>query len=694
MEAIQTFIDNNMFKQVYKQSNDPMLIMKGHCFIDCNQAAATIFQLKNIDDIRKMHPSEISPEYQPDGILSYIKAEQLIALCYEKGVYRFPWLHQNKFSESFWVEVTIVDITINSHNYILCTLRSINGYQKLISSLKGYNLAASPPDNNLVIAENFLSTTEDSIQNYKLLNEHKKAIDASSVVSKTTTDGVITYVNDMFCDVSGYSASELLGKKHSVINHPDMPKSVFKEMWSTILSGNIWQGTLKNRKKSGDEYYVFSTISPIKDINGDIKEFIAIRYDVSDMYEKNVIIKDQNTDQITQLNNITKLLADIKDNEHCLLALIEIKELTSIQEVYDFNVFNNSTIVVANFLRDNIPKAINIYRCNDNTFALLVKEGFDITYLEKQSQYIQNSFEQGLVKVDDNEFLMSMKIGIAEKKQCGNVYFQAQCAVKHSVEKIQATTVYSEKLDIHKQLMEAIVWSKKLKSAISNNKIAIFGQKLFDNKGNLYSTEVLMRYFDTQENSYVSPFFFLAHAIKAQLYTKLSLSIITQAFAYFSMMHRQPFSINLTMDDIKDKTMANWILKQIKFYDFGELLTIELVESTDYELDNGKILNFLNQIKMCGCKIAIDDFGSGYSNFEYLMRLPIDIIKIDGSLIKNINVDEKSLGIVKTLVQFSKAMQLKVTAEYVENKDIFETLKTLGIDYFQGYHFHKPELLK
>ena len=695
MEAIQVISENNMFKQIYGQSNDPMLIMKGHCFIDCNQAAAKILRLDDINDIRKTHPSEVSPEYQPDGILSYIKAERMITLCYEKGVYRFPWLHQNKFSEPFWVEVTIVDITLNNNNYILCTWRSIEGYQKLIASLNGiYHDVSHIESNNLLTAKQFPKTTEDFIQNYKLLSEHKKAIDASSIVSKTSVDGIITYVNDKFCDVSGYSASELIGENHNIINHPDMPKSVFKEMWATILSGDIWHGTLKNRKKTGEEYYVYSTISPIKDINDEIKEFIAIRSDVSEVYQKNVIIKDQNTDQVTQLNNNTKLLADIKDNEHCLLALIEIKELSDIQEVYDFNVFEKSVLVVANFLRDITPESIEIYRCKESRFALLIKECFDITYLEKQSQYIQKSFEQGLVKVEDNEFLMSMKIGLADRQQGDNLYFHAQCALKHSIENNQATTVYSNKLDIHKQLMDAIVWSKKLKSAISSNSIAIFGQKIFDNKRKVYSTEVLMRYFDANENKYVSPFFFLSHAIKAQLYTKLSLAIITKSFAYFSVMNRQPFSINLTMDDINDKTMASWIIKQIKFYDFGELLTIELVESTDYELGNGKLLNYLNEIKKCGCKIAIDDFGSGYSNFEYLMRLPIDIIKIDGSLIKDINTDEKSLAIVKSLVQFSKTMKLKVTAEFVENEAIFETLKTLDIDYFQGYYFHKPELLK
>jgi len=233
---------------------------------------------------------------------------------------------------------------------------------------------------------------------------------------------------------------------------------------------------------------------------------------------------------------------------------------------------------------------------------------------------------------------------------------------------------------------------KKNKERADIYDIKIFGQNIFDTHGDVYSTEILMRYFDKNTKEYISPFFFLKYAEKAQLYTKLSMRIIEQSFQYFSNTSKR-FSVNLTMNDIKDKTMSNWIVSAINQYNVGNYLTIELVESTDYELESGYLLNFLKKIKSLGCKVAIDDFGSGYSNFEYLMRMPIDIMKIDGTLIKNIHKDQKSLEIVKTLIQFCKAMDLKVVVEYVENIETLELLKSLNVNYFQGYYFHKPELL-
>jgi PAS domain S-box-containing protein len=113
------------------------------------------------------------------------------------------------------------------------------------------------------------------------LNQYKKAIEQSNIVSKTDIDGIITFVNDEFCKISGYSEKELIGKNHNIVRHPDVPKSDFKLLWDTILSKKTFKTTAKNMSKNGSTFYVNTTIAPILDKNGDIQEFIAIRYDVT-----------------------------------------------------------------------------------------------------------------------------------------------------------------------------------------------------------------------------------------------------------------------------------------------------------------------------------------------------------------------------------------------------------------------------
>ena len=144
---------------------------------------------------------------------------------------------------------------------------------------------------SLVTSEHRLKQTHEQLQeeneiNKKLVKEHEQfahALDESSIVSKTDVKGRITYVNEKFCEVSGYSRGELLGKSHNIVRHPDMPSAVFEELWKTIASKEIFKALILNKKKNGESYYVDTTIIPILDINDEIAEYIAIRYEVTEL---------------------------------------------------------------------------------------------------------------------------------------------------------------------------------------------------------------------------------------------------------------------------------------------------------------------------------------------------------------------------------------------------------------------------
>lgn len=137
--------------------------------------------------------------------------------------------------------------------------------------------------------------SNDTHCNEQILKEYKEAVDISSIVSKTDSKGVITFVNKKFCDISGYSEQELIGKPHSIVRHPDMPSEAFKEMWETIQSKKPWSGKVKNKKKNGDVYYVNTVINPIVDCDENIVEYIGIRTDVTELETiKEQLIKDLN----------------------------------------------------------------------------------------------------------------------------------------------------------------------------------------------------------------------------------------------------------------------------------------------------------------------------------------------------------------------------------------------------------------
>lgn len=149
-----------------------------------------------------------------------------------------------------------------------------------------------------------LRLKHDIIQNVKLLDQYKRAVDRSSIVSKTDKSGRITYANEQFCNISGYTKEELLGKAHNIVRHPDMPKSAFREMWRTILSKKPWFGIVKNRKKDGGEYIVEVTVNPILDQKGEIQEFIAIRNDITEIITLHKELEHTQEDIIFRMGEI------------------------------------------------------------------------------------------------------------------------------------------------------------------------------------------------------------------------------------------------------------------------------------------------------------------------------------------------------------------------------------------------------
>lgn len=184
-----------------------------------------------------------------------------------------------------------------------------------------------------------------------LLEQYKLAIDTTMVVSKTDSKGRITYVNQTFCDLSGYTAEELIGKPHNIVRHPDVPKEVFKEMWETIRSKKSWHGELPNRRKDGTAYYVDAHIFPLLDKNNEIVEYMAIRSDVTKRVEmEQKLIKEHRYNQMlfNDQENIVftaniehgvldanrkffevfgfESLADFKKTHECVCELFVLKE--------------------------------------------------------------------------------------------------------------------------------------------------------------------------------------------------------------------------------------------------------------------------------------------------------------------------------------------------------------------------------
>lgn len=190
-------------------------------------------------------------------------------------------------------DIPVIFITASSNEESIEKAYEVGGVDYITKPFKAREVL-SRINNHLILSEKSKVLTHDLEENITLLNQYKQVVDESLLVSKTDTKGVITYSNDAFAKISGYSMEELIGKSHNIVRHKDVPKKIYKEMWETIKAKKVWHGEIKNVKKDGSYYIVQATVMPILDTNDEIIEYISARKDVTEIYNlKKEIIATQ-----------------------------------------------------------------------------------------------------------------------------------------------------------------------------------------------------------------------------------------------------------------------------------------------------------------------------------------------------------------------------------------------------------------
>ncbi|MCT7433409.1 EAL domain-containing protein [Aliarcobacter cryaerophilus] len=537
---------------------------------------------------------------------------------------------------------------------------------------------------------------KDLKHSYNFLLEYKKAIDESSIVSKTDKNGLITFVNKKFCEISGYEEDELIGKSHNIVRHPSMTKEFFNNLWKTITNKEIFKGVIVNKKKNGLVYYVDTTIIPILDENKNIEEFIAIRHDITKVYEQKKLIEEQFIDELTLLPNRQKLLKDLKDSKIQKIAMININSFRDINNFYGFEAGDLVLKKFSQILLDKISTNINLdlYRVANDVFAICTKNKDNLKEIRDICTNIIEYFSLHPILINNNSFYLSISIGVA--RNCkdsavqNNLLSKAEYALRIA-KKIDISILFlDENIELYNKLKENKKLIEELKNALISNNLLIYGQKLINNISKKEKYEILMRV-KLEDGSILTPYSFLKEAKKAKLYLGMTRMLVKKACEYFKDKDID-FNLNLTLEDIKDQYTMDFIVNVMEKTNTAKQITFEIVESEGIESFT-EVSNFIKKAKKLGCKIAIDDFGTGYSNFEYIIKLDVDYIKIDGSLIKNINTDNNLYLTVQTIVGFAKALKIKTVAEFVHNEEVLNCVKNLDIDYSQGFFIDEPKEL-
>lgn len=532
------------------------------------------------------------------------------------------------------------------------------------------------------------STQGELDENIKFLDQYKMVLDESSIVSKTDKKGVITYVNDAFCEVSGYTREELIGQKHNITRHPEVPASLFLELWQTLFSGQIWKGLFQNLSKDGKTYYLKSVIAPIFDESGNITEFIASRVDVTELIEKEQTIQRHRYDLLTGLRSRVAMSEDLEQiKKTVILVVVNIDSFSTINDYFGYELGDELLRQFGNTLVD-LAGHNEVYHVSADEFVIVCKKD---RYDEEFKKYfidLLNHIEEKRYYAGDYEHRLSVTTGIAMEENA-SVYELAHLAYKEAKELRKKYVFFNDDSFLIQKTHDNFLTIKKIREAIENDRVVPYYQGIVDNQtGQIQKYEALMRIID-EDGRVLSPYQFLEHAKKAKLYEYLTRIMVLKTIKK-AQECEAVFSINLTYNDIVSDELRDFIFSTLSSSHASERIIFEIVESEGIE-NFAKVGEFIHDVKKFGCRIAIDDFGSGYSNFSYLSKMQADYIKVDGSLIRHIIDDEDHLLTVKSILFFAKAKGIKIIAEFVENEEIQKKVVELGIDYSQGYLFSKPD---
>jgi len=543
------------------------------------------------------------------------------------------------------------------------------------------------------------------------LRHQKFALDQHAIVFITDVHGAITYANKQFCQISGYSEAELLGKNPRILNSGTHPREFFRLMWDAIASGEVWRGEICDRAKNGHLFWAAATIVPYLNTQGKPERYISIRSDITARKQAEEEVHQLAFyDPLTNLPNRRLLL----DRLHQAMSSSDRRGTRGALIFIDLDHFKTLNDTQGHDIGDLllIETARRITACvrEDDTVARLGGDEF-VVVLETLSQHqpeammqaelvaekIRAALEQPY-QLKDLTYRSSLSAGVVlfcgHEEALDNLFRHADTAM------YQAKAAGRNAIRFYDPAMQAAIEARstltaELHLAIEREELRLFYQVQVDSQRRPLGAEVLLRWEHT-ERGLVSPAQFVPLAEETGLIVPMGLWVLRTACAQLRHWQADPLrrtlqlAVNVSARQFRQPDFVAQIARVLQESGVNpELLKLELTESIVLE-NVEETINKMREIKRLGVTFSMDDFGTGYSSLQYLKRLPLSQIKIDQSFVRDIATDPNDAAIVQTIIVMGAAMGLSVIAEGVETLEQAEFLQSRGCPFFQGYLFGKP----
>ncbi len=393
-------------------------------------------------------------------------------------------------------------------------------------------------------------------------------------------------------------------------------------------------------------------------------------------------------DSLTGLPNRNSALEDLKKERLSgTAAIMNIDGFKEINDLFGHEAGDSLIKDIADLLQQDFPPLRKLYRLPGDEFLLIMEEtrteDLGRELLELIDRVSSTSFKRR-----DRDISVTVTVGVCPIRPGLHTLAGANGALFRARQNGDSLAFYDAQKDLRDRYKQNLYWLNELKEAIQDNRLVAYYQPISCiATGEINKHEALIRLVD-REGQVVSPAEFLPVAKKSKLYKTITHTIIRQAFEAFSRTGMS-VSINLTTRDLLEKKTMEYLLEEMDRQGMEGRVIVELVESesvTQYE----QIIQQIQELKKRGILVAIDDFGSGYSNFNYLLQLQADFLKIDGSLLQNITRDNQSRIIVQSIVSFAQKLGIQLVAEFVTSEESLEIIREMGVEFAQGYFISAP----
>ncbi len=634
---------------------------------------------------------------------------QTWCICTEKIlVYLLDnWLTEQQVIKFF----TIIRNTLQNHiNNIFSDIFDISSKEEFFKVIDLQNNINYFLEKKLeVVYEFFSQEREDKFDLFEKKREENEnlqeqlrlrinAINNSAILQEIDKRWFVLYANNKLVDISWYTKEEINWQHTSMFSSGYHTKDFWVNMWKTIASWKVWEWKIINKNKDWSFSWLMTTITPVVNESWKVEKYIVIRFDITETEQLREEVENKNAqletslyfDKLTGLANYEKFQNDIFKFNSKDIVVVKINYFSKINWLYWYSIWDTIILSFCKSLQSIIDKYnYKLYRTWEMEFSIITCDNNPIS----RNLISELSDWQLHFDVESKEVWIKLPLRIsiwhAYTDNIESLYDKWLIALYES--KAQWKVIeYTDEIEdlVKKKTLENIKWVSFLKEAINEDRILPAFQWIYDNETwEINKYEALMR-IKLNWDTY-SPWMFLDHAINSWQIEELSSKLIFKTISKMAW-NDYSFSINLRSEDIANPKTFKEIKKLLYTYDIDpSRLIIEILEEVVWTEAN-VVENLRNYTKLW-IKIAIDDFWVGYSNISRFIQISPDYVKIDWSLINGINSDSNKQEIVDSVIAIARLRWAKLIAEFVDNKDDWEYLKSKWINYSQWFLFSKPE---